>query len=124
MMRLLLGSERGKVMDRDNLPGMGMGWFDLQVHIGVPKVDPSLVVVWGYTVTVGYPTEVIKLVIERLRDIHDGLMVSVPEELSETIDSPGGSTGIKLDIERVPLRFVWGKHSHNVAKLSDVVLHL
>ena len=90
MRRLLPGGERRKVMDRNDMPGLGMGGFDLQVHARLPKVDPGLVVVWGYTVTVGNHAKVIELIIERLRDILDGLMVSVPEELCETIDSSGG----------------------------------
>ena len=121
---LVMQGNRGKVRDMDNIPGITARRLDLEKHVWLPEVNPGLVVVCGNTVFEGNRADMLKLVVEHVRDIIGDSLVFIPHEPCEAENSPGGSTSIKLCIESVPVRLGWGKDSDNVLDSCGEVLHL
>ena len=108
----------------NNLPGLRLRRFNLKEHAVGSEVDPGLAVARRKAVFVGEVTEMIKLIIENLRDIFGELLPTIPEEPGETVHIPGGGAGVKLSIEGVPVTLVGGEYSHYIYKLCVSVLHL
>ena len=108
----------------DYTPGCTTRGLDLEKHVGLSKVNPGLVVVWSNSIFEGNRAEMLKLVVEHVRDILGNPLVIVPHEPREAVDSPGGGTSVKLCIESVPVGLGWGKDSDNLSYICDGVLHL
>ena len=64
----------------NNLPGLRLRRFNLKEHAVGSEVDPGLAVARRKAVFVGEVTEMIKLIIENLRDILGELLPTIPEE--------------------------------------------
>ena len=98
--------------------------LDLEIHICIPKVNPGLVVTGWDTVFIGNGVEMLKLVVEHVRDIHVDPVVVIPEEPGEAKDSLGSGAGVKLGVQSVPVFLGRWKNSHNITSLCDLVFHL
>ena len=87
----------------DNTPSITARGLDLEKHVRLSKVNPGLVVVWGNPIFKSNRAEMVKLVIEHVRDIIGDSLIFVPHEPREAEDSPGGEASVKLCIESVPV---------------------
>ena len=108
----------------DNTPSITARGLDLEKHVRFSKVNPGLVVVWGNPIFKSNRAEMVKLVIEHVRNIIGDSLIFVPHEPREAEDSPGGEASVKLCIESVPVGLGWGKDSDNLSYICDGVLHL
>ena len=67
--------------------------------------------------------EMVELVIEHVRDIHDDLETAMSEEPGEPIYRINGTNGVKLSVQSIPVRFGRREDSDNVFRLGERILH-
>ena len=120
----MLCGDRGKIWNRNCLPGVTTRWLDLKEQVCLSEPNFSLVGVWWEAVFVGNVGKVVELGIERVGDVHHDLVLLVPQELGVPIHGLSGSPGIKLRIQNVPVSLLRGEHSHNILNLNSFILHL
>ena len=118
------GSKAGEVRDSHNLPDLAPRGFDLEVHVGVSKVNPGLVIVGRDPIFVSNGAEMVELLIEDTRDILDDSVVAIPEKFREAKNSSCGGTSVKLRVKSIPLRLVWRENTDNILHCSGMVFHL
>ena len=98
-----VGSDRRKIRDFNYLPGESTRSFNLEIHILCSKLNSSFVVVRWHSVFVGNVREVVELVKEHVRDIHEDPPVFTLEELGVPVHCLSTSRGVKLGVECVPV---------------------
>ena len=96
MCRLWASFERRKVIDGNDFPDLTSWGLDLEIHVCIPKVDPGLAVTGWDTILVSNGAEMLKLVIEHVRDISVDPVVAIPEEPGEAEDGLGSGADVKL----------------------------